>query len=529
MMATENINTMPTLAQLFSNVPLDENVRQLFSSDITIAGLTIAGLTIDSREVKKGYLFAAVKGLQFHGKDFIEQAIANGAVAILIDSAEALPPIAATVAVIKLPDMEQYLSQIAGNFYAQPSYNMPVIGITGTNGKTTCSQLLAQSFACLNVSCGVMGTLGYGVIDKHKMDRGENLHSALTETGMTTTDPITSQAICADLLEQGADVIAMEVSSHGLSQFRVANIFIRTAVFTNLSHDHLDYHGSMAEYGAAKAKLFAMPSVSSAVINIDDAFAPNLIQELQPNVELVTYSLEQLTVGSIPSSAHFSVKAVVASGQGIEAILVTPEGEYPIKTTLVGQFNLSNLLAVIATLYVNRYPLNSIISILPRLKAVAGRMEMIPNNTGVQVVIDYAHTPDALQNALAALAAHAKGKLWCVFGCGGDRDREKRPQMAAIAEAMADRVVLTSDNPRTESSVQIFADIEAGFSTPREVIVDRASAINYAISHAQLDDIVLIAGKGHEDYQIIGERRFPFSDHNEARLSLRRREVESEA
>jgi len=536
MMAIENSNSMPTLAQLFPAVSLDETIRYK----------PVAGITIDSREVENNFLFVAVKGLQFHGKDFAAQAIANGAVAILIDSEESFS-LRSTITqmpvpIIALQNMEEKLSRIAGDFYGQPSYTVPVIGITGTNGKTTCSQLLAQSFALMDVPCGVMGTLGYGLISKKLLESDNDLQGVLTETGMTTTDPVRTQNICAILSERGANVIAMEVSSHGLSQFRVADIFIRTAVFTNLTHDHLDYHGSMAEYGAAKAMLFAMPSVTSAVINLDDSFSVTLIQQLRPDIQLVTYSLEsgdgslegsdggvtQVTCAeSIPSSAHFSVKSIVASDQGTEAILLSPQGEYAIKTALVGQFNISNLLAIIASLYVNRYSLDSIVASLPLLKPVPGRMEVIPNKLGIQVVIDYAHTPDALKNTLLALKPHLVGKLWCVFGCGGDRDREKRPEMAAIAEALADQVVLTSDNPRTESSVQIFADIEAGFSTPRDVIVDRAGAIEFAVSHAERGDILLIAGKGHENYQIIGERSFPFSDHNEARLSLRRREQEA--
>jgi len=518
MMVDEKVNIMPTLAQLFSDLTIGEKLQKII----------ISGITIDSREVESGYLFVAIRGLQVHGKDFAQQAIENGAVAILIDQEESfsLDLSLSAVPVIRLADMEQKLSRIAGNFYGQPSYSAPVIGVTGTNGKTTCSQLLAQAFAYLDVPCGVMGTLGYGLINKKGLEKCDSLQDNLVETGMTTTDPVTTQQICALLCDKGADVLTMEVSSHGLSQHRVSDIFVRTAVFTNLTHDHLDYHGSMSEYGAAKAKLFSMPSITSAVINVDDVFSSSLIQQLRPDIQLATYSIDQSSAGKVPSSAHFSVESVVSSDQGVEAVLLTPEGQFLIKAALVGRFNISNLLAVIATLYVNRYSLDSIVAILPLLKAVPGRMEVIPNQTGVQVVIDYAHTPDALKNALSALAPHVSGQLWCVFGCGGDRDRKKRPQMATIVEALADNIVLTSDNPRTESSVQIFADIETGFSIPRDVIVDRASAIEFAISEAEQGDVVLIAGKGHEDYQIIGDQRFPFSDHNEARLSLRRREQE---
>jgi len=422
MMVKETTNTMPTLAQLFSGMVLNEPLQQS-----TIASIPIAGITIDSREVDEGYLFVAIKGLQVHGKDFAEQAIKNGAAAILIDKEESLSLSAATVPIIRIEKMESQLSRVAGNFYAQPSYNLPVIGVTGTNGKTTCTQLLAQAFAYLDIPCGVMGTLGYGIINKEKLERNENPQDDLVDTGMTTSDPVTTQQICASLYESGANVLAMEVSSHGLSQHRVSDVFIRTAVFTNLSHDHLDYHGSMNEYGAAKAKLFDMASVTSAVINLDDAFSVSLIRQLRPDVQLVTYSIEKSDALNIATSAHFSVESIVANDKGVEATLLTPEGKFEISTALVGQFNISNLLAIIATLYVNRYALDSIVGILPKLKPVSGRMEVIPNLAGIQVVIDYAHTPDALKNTLSALAVQAKGKLWCVFGCGGDRDRKKTP------------------------------------------------------------------------------------------------------
>jgi UDP-N-acetylmuramoyl-L-alanyl-D-glutamate--2,6-diaminopimelate ligase len=497
---------MPTLSELLPELDLPE----------TLVSLVISGLTINSREVKPGYLFVAVKGLQVHGKDFIEQAIEYGAVAVLMDAAEAIE---VAIPVVKLPNIEAHLSALAGRFYLHPSQHISVIGITGTNGKTTCSQLLAQCIAFLDGQCGVMGTLGYGVIQKKHLATNQSLRDILIETGMTTTNAITMQKICADLLDKDIKIIAMEVSSHGLSQHRIKDVCIRTAVFTNLSHDHLDHHGSMVAYGQAKLKLFGMSSVTTAVINSDDEFAKNIVNTLKPSVKWVTYGLGSSTF----AAPHFSVKFVSYSGYGTCATLITPEGEWPIETSLIGQFNLSNLLAVIATLYVNSYSLDAIIPLLPLLKPVAGRMEIVPNTTDIQVIVDYAHTPDALKNVLTSLALYAKGKLWCVFGCGGDRDREKRPKMAAIAESLADEVILTSDNPRTESLTQIFSDIEAGFSKPRNVIVDRAQAIDFAIKNAAAGDIVLIAGKGHENYQLVGKQRIYFCDVKEAQACLSRR------
>ncbi len=493
-----------------------------------VAEVAVQALAIDSREVKGGSLFVAMQGLHAHGKEFIDQAIRNGACAVLIDEKDELLSRSTdiSVPVVGVSNLEEALSDIAGRFYGHPSHNLPVIGITGTNGKTTCSQLLAQALAYLHQPCGVMGTLGCGVIKESQLTVDDNLQDVLTATGMTTTDAITTQKICSQLIDQGAKALAMEVSSHGLIQHRVSAIDINTAVFTNLTHDHLDYHGTMAAYGQAKATLFAMPSVSMAVINDDDEFSMSLIENLRDDIRLATYSVNQASAISEKSIAHFSLKSIEMNEQGLSALLITPNGEYPIATKMVGQFNLSNLLAVVAALYINNYPLERIVSLIPSLKPVPGRMELIVNQLDIQVVVDYAHTPDALKNALSALLSHTQGKLWCVFGCGGDRDREKRPEMAAVAEQLADEIVVTSDNPRNESSVQIFADIEQGFQEPREVVADRASAIEFAINNARAGDVVLIAGKGHEDYQIIGNQRFPFSDQQHARFSLRQREAE---
>ncbi len=523
-MTSKTYETTQQLHQLLPMIDfLSDEVHQ------KAAGIVVKDLTIDSREIKSGSVFVAMQGLHAHGKDFIDQAVLNGACAILVDAGDELISTSVDIAVpvIGVPQLEQALSNIAGRFYHCPSRNLPVIGITGTNGKTTCSQLLAQALACLHQPCGVMGTLGCGVIKESQLQADDNLQDLLIATGMTTTDAITTQKICSQLVGQGAKALAMEVSSHGLIQHRVRGIDINTAVFTNLTHDHLDYHGTMAAYGQAKATLFAMPSVSMAVINEDDEFSKVLVENLRADIKLATYSLKQLDSLFDKSMAHFSFKSIEMGEQGLSALLKTPDGEYPITTKMVGQFNLSNLLSIITTLYINDYSMERIVPLIPLLKPVPGRMELIANQLDIQVVVDYAHTPDALRNALSALLPHTQGKLWCVFGCGGDRDRDKRPEMAAIAEKLADEIVVTSDNPRNESSVQIFADIEQGFQEPREVVADRASAIDFAINNARAGDVILIAGKGHEDYQIIGNQRFPFSDQQHARFSLRQREAEA--
>jgi UDP-N-acetylmuramoyl-L-alanyl-D-glutamate--2,6-diaminopimelate ligase len=493
----------------------------------------IVGLTIDSRAVKPGYIFVAVRGVHTHGREFIPQAVASGAVIILVDSDEEF--IDTNVPVVAVDHLEKKLSQIANYFYGHPSEVIPVIGITGTNGKTTCTQLLAQCLSFLGEPCGVMGTLGYGLL---KPDPLAGVHSEKAEevetfntTGMTTPDAIRTQGICAELLEQNAHYIAMEVSSHGLIQHRASAVDINTAVFTNLSHDHLDYHGTMDAYGEAKSQLFCMPSVSVAVINQDDAYAQLMIDKVSENVQLITYSLNSRKSVSDNAKAHFLLTDIRVSDRGMQALLVFGDNEITIDTALAGEFNLSNLLAVIAVLHAHNFEMSEIVKAISSIKPVPGRMELIPNCLGLRVVVDYAHTPDALKNALVALAPYVEGKLWCVFGCGGDRDREKRPKMAAIAESIADKVVVTSDNPRSESPVQIFSDIEKGFSitnTEHEFIADRADAIKYAISEANAGDVVLIAGKGHEDYQVIGSQTIHFSDQHHARFSLRRREAEAD-
>ena len=492
--------------------------------------LHITGLTLDSRAVKPGYLFVAVEGVHAHGKMFIEQAAERGAVAVLVDKKESVNS-SGSIPIIAIEFLQQTLSALAGTFYSNPSYDVPVIGITGTNGKTTCSQLLAQALAYLNRPCGVIGTLGYGLVKNDPDTINENSLGDLKSTGMTTPDAITTQAISAELLSAGAHCFSMEVSSHALSQSRVAAIHINTAIFTNLSHDHLDYHGDMDAYGAAKAALFAMPSVGTAIINQDDDYAKDLVAKLRSDIDIITYSIDQPNSMSGKAGAHFSLQSIAMGEQGMCAQLVLDaKPVMNIQTSLVGQFNLSNLLAIIAALYNQQYSFSDIEKVIPQLPPILGRMELIPSHLNFRVVVDYAHTPDALKNALQALVPHATGNLWCVFGCGGDRDRGKRPQMSSIAARYADKVIVTSDNPRTESPVQIFADIERGFESTEsefhQIIADRASAIEYVIQEAEIGDVILIAGKGHEDYQIIGARHFPFSDQQQARFNLRRREVE---
>lgn len=456
-------------------------------------------LRIDSRLVQRGDLFFAFKGSQQDGRHYIEQALLKGALAIVYDPEDY--QLASTIAkqypdaeFIALKNTQAHISGIASIFYNHPGNALSLIGVTGTNGKTTVTQLMAQALDLLGEHCGINGTVGTG------------FWGHLQKAKQTTPDAISMQACLAQLLNEGAKAVAMEVSSHGLDQGRVAALPFKVAIFTNLTRDHLDYHKTMENYGAAKAKLFEYPTVISKVINWDDAFGKDLIK-LHQDKTLLTYSVESSEADLYCTDVHFST-------QGIEAKLVTPMGQGLLKAKLIGHFNLSNVLAVVAGLLGLGYSLDKILAILPELSAPIGRMQCFGGETKPLVVVDYAHTPDALEKALAALKPHVKGKLWCVFGCGGGRDKGKRVLMAQAAEQLADQIVVTSDNPREENYLEIIDDILKGFTTHQQVqaIADRKKAISQSITQAMPEDIVLVAGKGHEDYQEVMGKRTHFSD-----------------
>ena len=473
--------------------------------------VSVTGVALDSRLVLPGDLFIAVKGTQTDGAQYIAQAIEKGAVAILLE--QELASADCAVPVIALPELGEYVSDIAGVFYGQPSQQMAVTAITGTNGKTTCSQLLAQLFGLLGETAGFIGTLGYGLSGYGLSDND----TATTGTGLTTPDAVSVQRILAELKDAGAKRIAMEVSSHSLVQRRVAGLQIDTAVFTNLTRDHLDYHGDLNSYAAAKARLFAMAGLKNAVINIDDNVGRLILANIDPLVNGISYSVEN-------HSADIHCDRISISASGIDAEVVTPWGRGRLKSSLLGKFNLANLLAVIGAAGVQGFALDKILQAAVSLTAVSGRMELVDTNARPAIVIDYAHTPDALEKALQALRRHCQGKLWVVFGCGGDRDIGKRAEMGKVADHRADNIVVTSDNPRTESPEKIIDQVLLGITRDVSVVVDRRDAIRTAIKDAQSNDVILIAGKGHEDYQILGAQRLPFSDQAEARLALRSRE-----
>ena len=465
------------------------------------AGLRVSGLALDSRAVRPGDLFLALRGQRHDGRDFLAAAAAAGAVAALVDAATPGAPLP----VFEVAELAQRISAIAGRFYGEPSRALAVTGITGTNGKTTCCQLLAQLFTALEAPAGVIGTLGAGL-----------LGAAPQDTGFTTPDAVATQRLLAELRAAGARRVAMEVSSHSLAQGRVAAVRFHTALFTNLSRDHLDYHAGMDAYRDAKARLFRQPGLQVAVVNLDDPAGRTIAAELPAHVRRLGYSAQG-------RGAELRVVRADFGAAGIRARIATPWGTGELSSPLSGAFNLANLLAVIAAACGQGFALDAVLAAVPRLRAAPGRMQEVGGGRP-RVIVDYAHTPDALAQALAALRPATEGRLWCVFGCGGERDRGKRPQMGAVAARGADVLVLTSDNPRGEDPQGILAEILAGLSAPQRatvaVMADRRRAIEHAIAAAAAEDCVLIAGKGHETWQEIHGVRWPFDDAAVARAAL---------
>ncbi len=480
----------------------------------------IRGLSMDSRKTRPGDLFLACAGQSQRGHDFIAAAIQAGAVAVAYEKdGEAAPPLFEDVPLFGVADLSQRVGIIAERFYGNPTRKLFVAGVTGTNGKTSCSHFLAQALN-ENAPCGVIGTLGNGL-------------SGQLEVGThTTPDAISLHALLADMLEKDAASVAMEVSSHGLDQGRVNGVKFDLAIFTNLSRDHLDYHGDMASYARAKRRLFEMPGLRYAVINADDPFGVELLQSMPSSVKTISYSLSgqgKGDEGGIPSryvAANMNrVQGTVLHPyiNGMEMHVVTPWGEGRFPSQLLGRFNASNLLAVLAALVLSGIDFRDALHKISRIRPVPGRMECFDGGTGKPlVVVDYAHSPDALRQALEALREHCAGALWVVFGCGGNRDRGKRPLMGEVAQRYADHVVLTDDNPRHEDADGIIAEIAAGLHEPSHMHVqrDRARAIAHALNQAKEGDVVLVAGKGHEDYQIIGDEKRPFSDSAQVRALL---------
>lgn len=478
--------------------------------DTDYLSVNVSGLQLDSRQVRSGDLFCALFGKNHDARDYIDIAISNGAAAVLADEGDKCHGVkwVGAVPVIAIGGLRAKLGDIAARFYGHPSQSMHVIGVTGTNGKTSCTQFIAQLLLKLDESCGIIGTLGCGV------------YPDLYDTGFTTPDALILQSVLAELRSSNIKTVAMEASSQGLHQYRLAGVDFHTAVFTNLTRDHLDYHGTMAAYAESKRRLFENPALKVGIVNIDDTHAAVMLNALPRCARSYTYSINNRL-------ANVHVDNLVFRADGFDARLTTPWGQGAISSHLLGTFNLSNILAAVCAVMTlpGDFKLQDVLGAASQLMPVKGRMAVVGTRSGVTAVVDYAHTPDGLKNALQAVREHTGGNVWCVFGCGGNRDQGKRPLMAEVAESLADKVIVTDDNPRLENADDIVRQIMFGFSRREQVIIerDRACAIQLAIANAQDGDVVLVAGKGHESYQDIGGQRMAFSDIEQAHLALNQR------
>ena len=491
--------------------------KLLGGSDLELDDFSLNYLIIDSRKVNKDDVFIAIKGYTVNGRDFIPQAISSGAAVVLIETnrksndlkidylkqknKKAIPQ-------ISIFQLSQKLSKIANDFYCSPSKNLSVIGVTGTNGKTTVTQLIAQCVTLLNKKAALLGTIGNGI------------YNQLEPSLNTTLSAIEVQSALAEFITQQVQVVTMEISSHGLAMNRVKALNCAATVFTNLSRDHLDYHKTMNKYAKAKWSLFSgdehekqVTSSGKSIINYDDEYGRRWIDKLS-SVTVVSCQPKSLRRLKTLDKPYVGVSMIEYHDKGAKIHMESSWGKAIIHSRLLGEFNVSNVLLAIATLLTLDYPFFAVVNMASYLKPICGRMEVIHVKNSPTVIIDYAHTPDALQKALQASRIHCKGQLWVIFGCGGDRDTGKRPLMAEVAEQFADKIVLTNDNPRTEDEAKIIHDIEQGLSNIKntQVITDRVTAIRETLAQAKADDVILIAGKGHEDYQIIGKTKHHYSD-----------------
>jgi len=496
-------------------------------------GVPVRRLALDSRRLHPGDVFLAYAGEARDGREFIPQAIAAGAAAVLWESRGFRWDPAWKVPNLPVPGLRAAAGAIASHVYGHPSEKLWLIGATGTNGKTSITHWIAQAMNALGRKTALIGTLGLGF-------PGE-----LRASGTTTPDPVALQESLAEFVARGASCVAMEVSSHALEQGRVNGVRFACALFTNLSRDHLDYHGSMDRYAAAKARLFRWPRLTHAVLNLDDAFGRELAQQLRgagPEVVGYGFSPEALKLAGGEGFALVRGEDLSLDAQGIRFRVDSPWGEARVQSPMLGRFNGENLLAALAALLVSSVELEPAVQAIEAVGPVPGRLEQLGGGAQPLVVVDYAHTPDALEKVLLTLrealcgsefrvsssgldSSHAKpetriAKLICVFGCGGERDRGKRPLMGEVVSRLADLAYVTSDNPRGEGPRRIIEEITAGMGANHRVVEDRASAIYEALAFAAPGDVVLIAGKGHETYQEIQGRRLPFSDVEAARTAL---------
>jgi UDP-N-acetylmuramoyl-L-alanyl-D-glutamate--2,6-diaminopimelate ligase len=483
-------------------------------------------LQCDSRRLQAGDGFVAWPGAATDGRRFVPGALSAGASAAVVEQ-DGLHAFGLNdERVLVVPGLKALAGPIASAFFGEPSTALEIVAVTGTNGKTSCAWWTAQLLSALGRPCAVVGTLGIG-----QPPTGRAPAAPLVATGLTTPDPVTLQSRLRQMVDGGMHACAIEASSIGLVEARLNATRLRVAVFTNFTQDHLDFHGSMDAYWAAKSMLFDWSGLSAAVINLDDAKGHELVQRVRERgIDLWTVGSESAAV-----APRLSAAGVAITRQGMRMTVVERDAagvvvaSHPLSLPLVGRYNLSNLLCVLGAARALGWPLADAVHACGQLTAVPGRMEQVPGGTDQPLVlVDYAHTPDALEKALQALQPLARqrgGVLWVVVGCGGDRDAAKRPLMAAVAQREATRVVLTSDNPRSEDPLSILKQMRAGLTMVRPVRleVDRAEAIALAVQTAQPADVVLIAGKGHEDYQEIQGVKRPFSDRDQAAAALTRR------
>lgn len=489
-------------------IRVTRSLDQLLSGYADAPPIPVAGIASDSRQLSEGYLFLACAGERSHGLDYLEQALAAGVGAVAWDTSAAPPPRDIGVPSIGIDNLGRHLGEIANRYYGSPSHALGVIGVTGTNGKTTVAWMIAQCMQRLEMSCAYVGTLGYGIGELHGSE------------GMTTPAAIELQGRLAEFVDCGATHAALEVSSHALAQRRIDGTDFEAVLFTNLTRDHLDYHGDMRAYFESKARLFRRYESRTKIVNIDSEFG----------IELAAYCAQELVCVSLDHDYHNRARHLGAQGDiddspryvfvnssvpnrcGSDISFTSSWGDAKFTLPLPGDFNVANAAIVLAYLLSHSVAIDAACAVLEQSSSPPGRMQRV---AGGSVYVDYAHTPDALESALRALRPHCSGELWCVFGCGGDRDSGKRPQMGELAERFADRIVVTNDNPRGERPQKIINEILAGFAQTdaATVIEDRAAAVNWAIDQAKASDTVLIAGKGHERYQDIDGDRLPFSDY----------------
>jgi UDP-N-acetylmuramoyl-L-alanyl-D-glutamate--2,6-diaminopimelate ligase len=487
------------LRELFSDTGMDVNTQ--------VPELQVTDITADSSRVTQGALFLACQGLQHHGLEFAAPAVAAGAAAIAWEPAKGWsdPVLPEAIASFAVPGLSDEVGAIADRFFARPSEQVVVTGVTGTNGKTTTAWLVSQALVHLGCEAGYMGTIGYGTGGK------------LEPSALTTPGVIAVHRRLRKLADAGATAVIMEVSSHGLDQGRIDAVRVSTAAFTNLSRDHLDYHGDLAAYRAAKAKLFDIPSIKNAVINIGDPFGAELVRSLRGRAEIIAVAL----IGQVPVD-ELPVLRVEVVESDTDGLLLRFSGAYgmaEMRSSLWGRFNAENLLVAAGILLAHGYDLQQAVDALAQCAPPPGRMQVVRGNDSAPlVVVDFAHTPDALGKAIEVLREHCSGTISVVFGCGGERDIGKRGEMGSVAERLADRIIVTDDNPRNEDPDAIVTAILTGIAEHSKVAVvrDRALAIATAVDASGAGDAVLIAGKGSESYQLIFGHSVPFSDVEQA-------------